>query len=104
MLATPKVVLLGLVIDAAFGDPAVVYDRMPHPVALIGRAVAWLDRRWNSEDRAEHARRQAGTVICLVLVLASAVAGLAIERGLAELRFGWIFEGAILSLFLAQQS
>ena len=104
MFATPKTLLLGLVIDAAFGDPAVVYRRILHPVALIGRAIAWLDRRWNREDRAEPARRQAGAVVCLVLVLASAVIGLAIERGLAELRFGWIIEGAILSLFLAQRS
>ena len=104
MFVTPKTLLLALVLDAAFGDPAIVYARVAHPVALIGRAIAWLDRRWNREDRGEDARRRAGVVVCLVLVLASAGAGLLIERSLGEFRFGWIAEAAIMSLFLAQNS
>jgi adenosylcobinamide-phosphate synthase len=104
MFSAPKILLLALVLDAALGDPAIVYARIPHPVALIGRAIAWLDRRWNREDQADAARRRAGVIACLVLVLASAVAGFVIERGLAGFRLGWIGEAAVVSLFLAQNS
>jgi adenosylcobinamide-phosphate synthase len=104
MFVAPRIVLFALVLDAALGDPTFIYTRVPHPVALIGRAIAWLDRRWNREDQEDAARRRAGVAVCLVLVLASAGAGLAIERSLAGLRFGWIVEAAIMSLFLAQNS
>lgn len=104
MLVMPKTLLLALVLDAAVGDPAIFYSRIPHPIVLIGRAIAWLDRRWNRDDQGDAARRWAGVVACLVLVLASAGIGLAIQRSLAGFRFGWILEAAIISLFLAQNS
>ncbi len=104
MWVTPKILLLALILDAVLGDPAIVYARLPHPVALIGRVIAWLDRRWNRDDQGDVARRWAGVIVCLALVLVSAGVGLAIERALAGFRFGWIAEAIIVSLFLAQNS
>jgi adenosylcobinamide-phosphate synthase len=104
MFAPPRVLLLALVLDAALGDPAIVFGRIPHPVALIGRGIDWMDRRWNRENQADATRRRAGAIICLVLILASAAAGFFIERRLAGFRFGWIVEAALVSLFLAQNS
>jgi adenosylcobinamide-phosphate synthase len=104
MFVTPKVLLLALALDAALGDPALVYARIPHPIALIGRAIAWLDRRWNREDQGDTARRRAGAIVCLALVLASAGAGFVIERILLGFRFGWIADSVLVSLFLAQNS
>jgi adenosylcobinamide-phosphate synthase len=104
MFVTPKTLLLALALDAVLGDPAFVYARIPHPIAVIGRAIASLDRRWNSEDQADTARRRAGAIVCLVLVLASAGAGFVIERILLGFRFGWIADSVLVSLFLAQNS
>jgi adenosylcobinamide-phosphate synthase len=104
MFVTPKTLLLALALDAALGDPAFVYARIPHPIAVIGRAIAWLERRWNREDQADTARRRAGAIVCLVLVLASAGAGFVIERILLGFRFGWIADSVLVSLFLAQNS
>jgi adenosylcobinamide-phosphate synthase len=104
MFVTPKILLLALALDTAVGDPSFIYARISHPVALIGRAIAWLDRRWNREDQGGDARRQAGVMACCALVLVSAGLGLAIERALAGFRFGWIVEAAVVSLFLTQNS
>ena len=104
MFVTPKTLLLALALDAALGDPAFVYARIPHPIAVIGRAIAWLERQWNREDQADTARRRAGAIVCLVLVLASAGAGFVIERILLGFRFGWIADSVLVSLFLAQNS
>jgi adenosylcobinamide-phosphate synthase len=104
MVVTPKTLLLALALDAALGDPAFVYARIPHPIAVIGRAIAWLERQWNREDQADTARRRAGAIVCLVLVLASAGAGFVIERILLGFRFGWIADSVLVSLFLAQNS
>jgi len=104
MFAAPKILLLALILDAVLGDPAFVYARLAHPVALIGRAIGWLDRRWNRENQGVAARRRAGAMACLVLVLTSAGGGFVVERILAEFRFGWVVEAAVMSLFLAQNS
>ncbi len=104
MFVTPKTLVLALALDAALGDPAFVYARIPHPIAVIGRAISWLERRWNREDQADSARRRAGAIVCLVLILASAGAGFVIERILLGFRFGWIADSVLVSLFLAQNS
>ena len=36
------VLLLGQAFDALVGDPVALWRRVPHPVALAGRLVAWL--------------------------------------------------------------
>ena len=40
----PAILLLALAIDIAFGDPAWLYRRLPHPVAAIGRLITPLHR------------------------------------------------------------
>jgi adenosylcobinamide-phosphate synthase len=104
MLPSPKILLLALAFDAAIGDPPPLYRRLPHPIALIGRAIGWLDRNLNREDRSDGARRLAGLLACLLLIAASAGLGIAIERLLAQFQFGWVILAALTSLFLAQNS
>ena len=104
MLETPKTLLLALLLDAAFGDPDWLYGRLPHPVALIGRAIAWLDRRCNREQASDGRRRLSGTLVVALLVATSAVVGLAIHALLRRFAFGWIVEAAVTSLLLAQHS
>lgn len=104
MLELPKTLLLALVLDAAFGDPAWLYGRLPHPVVLIGQAIAWLDRRCNREQADDGARRLAGIFVVALLVGAAAALGLIIHVLLRRIAFGWVLEAAITSLFLAQHS
>ena len=34
-----------LILDALVGEPEALWRRVPHPVVLMGRLVAWLDRQ-----------------------------------------------------------
>ncbi len=104
MLELPKTLLLALLLDATFGDPAWLYGRLPHPVALVGRAIAWLDRRCNREQAGDGVRRLAGILVVALLAGAAAALGLAIHVLLRGFAFGWIIEAALTSLFLAQHS
>ena len=85
--------VLALLLDALLGEPRALWDRWPHPAVLMGRAVAWADRRFNDRTRAMG-------VLALLLLLTGAIAlGLALTAlpgGLAE-----VIVGAIL---LAQRS
>jgi adenosylcobinamide-phosphate synthase len=87
------ILLLGLLLDAALGEPRALWGRLPHPAVLMGRAVALADRRLNDGTRARG-------VLALAILLAGAILlGLllaALPGALAEL--------VALAILLAQRS
>ncbi|MBZ0130859.1 MAG: adenosylcobinamide-phosphate synthase CbiB [Rhodobacteraceae bacterium] len=85
-----------MVLDAVIGDPARLWQKLPHPAALMGRAVAVLERRLNHGGN-----RRAKGVAALVLLLAGAgLAGFV----LAALPGGWLIEIVLAAILLAQNS
>ncbi len=66
---TAELALLAAAIEAAVGWPAPLYAAIGHPVTWIGRLIATLDRRLNS-DGDGFARRRAVGVVALIIVLA----------------------------------
>ena len=85
-----------LLLDAALGEPKVLWTRLAHPAVLMGRAVALAEQRLNAGDR----RRAKGIV---------AMAGL----GVGALLLGWlihlvpdygVLEVIVAAILLAQKS
>ncbi len=76
--------ILAMLLDAAFGEPKAVWNRLPHPAVLMGRLVAWCDRRFNQGE----ARKARGTLVALGLLLGGLVLGWLIhilpDRGVIE--------------------
>ena len=62
--------VLAMLLDAAFGEPKWLWDRVTHPAVLMGRAVGWLDQRLNDRTR------RAGVIAVAVLVIGALVLGL----------------------------
>lgn len=93
-----------LLLDAVIGDPPWLWRRLPHPVALIGRLIAWLDRRLNHDGDAPARRRAMGIAATLLLVLLAGGLGWGLSTLLRALPFGWVLEIAIAAIFLAQRS
>jgi adenosylcobinamide-phosphate synthase len=85
-----------LLLDAAYGEPEWLWSRLPHPAVLMGRAVAALDRRWNTGA----ARKARGIAAVLVLVAGAGALGLA----LAALPGGPLWEILLAAILLAQRS
>lgn len=94
------VLLLALLLDVAFGDPAWLYRRLPHPTALIGRLVGAGEARLYRADASPRANRFAGAGLALGTILLCALAGLALTRLLA-FPFGWALEAVLASTLLA---
>ncbi len=94
----------GLAIDALFGDMPWLFRRVPHPVVLAGRAIAFFDRKLNRQSRSEAARRGRGVVTVIVLVGAAAALGLAIERICRGSLFGAAVEILSIAVLVTQRS
>ncbi len=87
---------LAMGLDAALGEPRWLWSRMAHPAVLMGRAVAWLDRRFNRPP----GRRRAGALSLAALLLGAGGLGWLIPR----LPVGGLIELLLVAALLAQRS
>jgi adenosylcobinamide-phosphate synthase len=98
------VLVAALLLDAALGDMPLIFRRVPHPVVLVGRAIAWFDERLNRPQRSERARLARGVVTVVALVLAAALAGFVLDLACRHMRFGWAVELVAIAVLVAQRS
>ncbi len=95
-LSRLDILILALLLDAVLGDPPWLWNRIPHPVVLMGRLVAWLDHRLN---RGRHrVARGALAVAALVLVAGGIGALPALQPG------GTVIELLAAAVLLSQRS
>ncbi len=85
-----------LLLDAAFGEPKLIWDRYPHPAVLMGRMVGWADARFNRGDN----RRATGVAVMAGLVAGAGLLGWLIHL----LPDGGVVEVIVAAILLAQRS
>lgn len=98
------VLFLALILDAYVGEMRLLFRVVPHPVVMIGNAIAWCDRRLNRPQRGERARRVRGVLVLLALVGAAVVLGALIQKVAAQAPYGWALELFVLVSLIAQRS
>jgi adenosylcobinamide-phosphate synthase len=79
--------LVAMLLDAAIGWPAWLFERIGHPVTWIGKLILALDRRLNREEFSPIKRRALGVVASLLVI---AVAALVASAVVAAAPSGWI--------------
>ncbi len=93
-----------LAIDFVVGDPAALWRRVPHPVAIIGWVIGGSDTVLNRSSLPFWLRRALGIVVVLFIVAAAVTGGIYLERWLAGLRWGWVAGLIIATVLLAARS
>ncbi|MBN8960161.1 MAG: cobalamin biosynthesis protein [Rhizobiales bacterium] len=101
---TLVITVVALTADAVIGDPDWLWRRLAHPVAMIGRAIAALDRALNRETWSPARRKLFGIATILLLVIASLLLGYAIEAIIPSGLAGDIALGLLASTLIAQKS
>ena len=96
--------LAGMMLDAVFGDMPALFARVPHPVILAGRAIAFFERKLNRLQRSARSRRERGVVTVIVLVGAAAALGWALQWLCRQASAGAIVEALAIAVMLAQRS
>jgi adenosylcobinamide-phosphate synthase len=95
------VLLLAMAVDLLIGDPRWLYRLLPHPVVLLGRLIAVLDRALNRQSLPRGRRLLLG-LLCTALVVGIAGGlGALLHHLLSGLPFGWAVEGVLASSLLA---
>lgn len=86
--------VFAMLLDALFGEPRFLWDRLPHPAVLMGRLVAFLDRTLNTGND----RKSKGVLALAILCFSAAVLGSVLSQ------LGWVIEIIIAAILLAQKS
>jgi adenosylcobinamide-phosphate synthase len=100
----PGVLLAALAIDAVVGDPHWLWCRLPHPVAVMGKVIAALDRSLNRDHHSPAVRRFAGVAAIAAIVVVLTAAGHLLGRLFDRFEGGWIVSALMASVLIAQRS
>ena len=103
-LSPAAILFAALIVDAVFGEFGPLFRVIPHPVAVIGGLVGWLDRRLNRERRSPAARRARGAGVVVLMVGLAAVIGWYLTVVAQMFPYGWALELAVVTLLIAQRS
>ncbi|WP_322894667.1 MULTISPECIES: adenosylcobinamide-phosphate synthase CbiB [unclassified Yoonia] len=87
--------IIGMVLDAIFGEPKWLWSRIPHPAVLMGRLISACDLRFNAGDQ----RKVKGIAVLTGLVIGAGLLGL-----LLEAFPGHIIDILVIAVILAQKS
>ena len=99
--STCLILLCAIVADALAGDPARVYRVIPHPVVMIGNAIAAFEQRLNQASFTNLSRFLLGLGVSLGLVGATAIIAFLLSDALATMSVGWALEALLASTLLA---
>ncbi|HVI51182.1 MAG TPA: adenosylcobinamide-phosphate synthase CbiB [Candidatus Sulfotelmatobacter sp.] len=104
-LFEPLLILVtALIIDAVLGDPPWLWRRVPHPVALLGKLIDFLDRKLNRPNRPGYDRRVRGALVAAGLTLGAVGLGWAVSEFRRASPFGALLELALTWALIAQRS
>ncbi len=68
-------ILMAMLLDALSGEPKWLWNRLPHPAVLMGRAVGWIDRTFNQGDQ----RKAKGVASFAGLIVAAGLLGMTLQ-------------------------
>jgi adenosylcobinamide-phosphate synthase len=102
-MAAP-VTLLALLLEIMIGYPDRLVRAIGHPVTWMGALIGVLDRCLNRDSATPMARRMAGTITVLILILSVGTIAFMLERAPLRLPFGSVAAALIASTLLAQRS
>ena len=95
------IMLLAFAFDVALGDPQWLYRVLPHPVALLGRLIDWLETRLNRSERGARDRFVRGAIVTAACLLLAGALGLGIALLCRSITGGWLIEAAVASSLIA---
>jgi len=87
--------ILGMILDAIFGEPKWLWSRVPHPAVLMGRLISACDLRFNAGTD----RKAKGVAVLVALVLGAGLLGLILQAFP-----GRIIDILVVAVLLAQKS
>lgn len=94
---------MAIAVDAVLGEMNWLFRWVPHPVVMIGRAIAGLDKRLNKASLPERDRKARGVVLVLIMAALAVLVGGAIAFLARSIPHAWLIEVFAAATLIAQR-
>ena len=95
---------MALAVDAVFGEMGPLFRLLPHPVVLLGRMIAALDKRLNKPSLPDSDRRLRGVVLVVLMTALALGIGGAIAFAARAVPHLWPVEVFAAAVLIAQRA
>ena len=95
---------MALALDAMFGEMGPLFRLLPHPVVLLGRMIAALDKRLNKPSLPDSDRRLRGVVLVVLMAALALGIGGAIAFVARAVPHLWLVEVFAAAVLIAQRA
>ncbi|MEM7432916.1 MAG: adenosylcobinamide-phosphate synthase CbiB [Pseudomonadota bacterium] len=103
-MSSAALILLALLIEAAFGWPRWLFDRIRHPVVWMGGLIHRLDVVLNGASRRVAYQRILGVLAAMLVIAVVTGVALTIASALPNTTWGFFVEAVVASSLLASRS
>ena len=105
LFASPFMIMgMALALDMVMGEPSFLWSRLPHPVVLFGKAISFVESRFNKRTITGRKRRILGILAIILWVSLASAIGLICTILLSFLPFGIFIEVCLVAILLAGRS
>lgn len=96
---------LAMGLDKVFGEPDILWKKIPHPIIWFGKLIEWAELAFNKSAATAYAKRRNGFLVIAALLLIAGLAGVMLHCVFLQFGvLGLVFEALIASVFLAHKS
>jgi adenosylcobinamide-phosphate synthase len=95
------ILTLAIILDVCTGDPQLLYRHIPHPVVVVGRCIAALERVLSPVGGTSNAQILRGVALAVTVIFGFTVPAVFAAELFGQFSFGWLIEAAAVSTLLA---
>lgn len=93
--------LLAMGIEAYIGEAAFIFNRIKHPIAIIGSIIGFFDDKLNRAKRPEIDRAIRGACVVIIMVSGTGGIGYGVMWLTLHTTWGWVLEALLIVTMIA---
>ncbi|MDI2112601.1 adenosylcobinamide-phosphate synthase CbiB [Commensalibacter nepenthis] len=102
-----KIMAIAIFIDAVWGDPKSIYNKIPHPIVWIGNLIGFFDKKLNHPHHTPRQQKRNGFITLGLTIATSSIFGFFLQKILFKYLpkpIAYLTSGIIGSIFIARHS
>lgn len=102
-----QIMLIAALIDAVWGEPRWIYNKIPHPIIWIGTLIGVLDKKLNHNNHTAQQQKRNGFIALGISLIIPCLIGAFLQKIFFKFLpkpIAYLLSGIISSIFIAKRS
>ena len=98
------ILAMALIVDAFLGEPSWLWNRLSHPIVLIGRGIDRAEKLLNLSALSDFAKQMRGILVAVGLLVGGLGAGVILGWAVDIIPVSFLVEAVLVAIFLSGRS